>query len=94
MPVVAIKRVRIGLNRRPVKGEKVTELMESIKANGLLNPITVDREYNLIAGLHRLTACKMLGYDEIECNILEYEDVKQARLAEMLTTHISALAQV
>ena len=83
MPVVAIKRVRIGLNRRPIKGEKVTELMESIKANGLLNPITVDREYNLIAGLHRLTACKMLGYDEIECHILDYEDGKQARLAEI-----------
>lgn len=83
MPVVAIKQVRIGLNRRPVKGEKVTELMESIKANGLLNPITVDREYNLIAGLHRLTACKMLGYDQIECNILDYEDDKQARLAEI-----------
>mgnify|MGYP002776997319 CR=1 FL=1 len=83
MPVVAIKQVRIGPNRRPVKGEKVSELMESIKANGLLNPITVDREYNLIAGLHRLTACKMLGYEQIECNILDYDDIKQARLAEI-----------
>ncbi|MDZ7962538.1 MAG: ParB N-terminal domain-containing protein [Aulosira sp. DedQUE10] len=83
MPIVPIDQILIGCNRRPVKGEKVDELKESIQANGLLNPITVDQKLNLIAGLHRLTACKLLGLDAIECNIVTYQYPEQARLAEI-----------
>ncbi|YAF94175.1 MAG: ParB N-terminal domain-containing protein [Nodularia sp. CChRGM 3473] len=83
MPIVPIDQIRIGQNRRPVKGEKVDELKESIRANGLLNPITVDQKLTLIAGLHRLTACKLLGLEAVECNIVNYQDADQARLAEI-----------
>lgn len=83
MPVVAIDRIAVGINRRPIKDQKVTELMESIQASGLLNPITLDQNLNLIAGLHRLTACKLLGLNQIECNIITCEDAQQARLAEI-----------
>lgn len=83
MPTVFIDQIKIGSNRRPIKDEKVAELIESIKANGLLNPITIDQNFNLIAGLHRLTACKLLKLKEIECNIVNYEDPAQARLAEI-----------
>ncbi|MBP5976016.1 ParB N-terminal domain-containing protein [Brasilonema sp. CT11] len=85
MPIksVPIDQIKIGHNRRPINGDKVEELKESIQANGLLNPITVDRKLNLIAGLHRLTACRLLGLEKIECNIVDYEDADQARLAEI-----------
>ncbi|MBW4557363.1 MAG: ParB N-terminal domain-containing protein [Trichormus sp. ATA11-4-KO1] len=83
MPIVPIDQIRIGQNRRPIKGEKVDELKESIRANGLLNPITVDQKLTLIAGLHRLTACQLLGLEAIECNIVNYQDADQARLAEI-----------
>ncbi|HEY9637874.1 MAG TPA: ParB N-terminal domain-containing protein [Coleofasciculaceae cyanobacterium] len=83
MPLVAINQISIGLNRRALKDKKVAELMESIQTNGLLNPITLDRKLNLIAGLHRLTACKLLGFDQIECNIILYEDCDHTRLAEI-----------
>ena len=83
MPTVVIDQISIGLNRRPLKDEKVAELMESIQANGLLNPITLDQKLNLIAGLHRLTAYKLLGFDNIECKIITYKDAEQARLAEI-----------
>jgi ParB family transcriptional regulator, chromosome partitioning protein len=83
MPIVPIDQILVGRNRRPIKGEKVDELKESIKANGLLNPITVDQKLNLIAGLHRLTACKLLGLDAIACNIVTYQYAEQARLAEI-----------
>lgn len=85
MPIkpVLINQIKIGSNRRPISGDKVEELKESIQANGLLNPITVDRKLNLIAGLHRLTACQLLGLEKIECNIVDYEDADQARLAEI-----------
>lgn len=81
--IVEIDRIAVGCNRRPLKEQKVVELMHSIEANGLLNPITVDRQLNLIAGLHRLTACKNLGLDQIECKIISCETTYQARLAEI-----------
>lgn len=83
MPVVAIDQVSVHANRRPLNDQKVAELMQSIKANGLLNPITLDQHCNLIAGLHRLTACKLLGFIEIECHVVNCEDADQARLAEI-----------
>ncbi|MDJ0734308.1 MAG: ParB N-terminal domain-containing protein [Nostocaceae cyanobacterium] len=83
MPKVSIEQIHIGANRRPIKDEKVVELMESIQNNGLLNPITIDKQHNLIAGLHRLTACKLLGLEVIECNIVNYQNSQQARLAEI-----------
>lgn len=83
MSFIAIDRVSIQPNRRPLNDRKVAELMQSIKANGLLNPITIDQNFNLIAGLHRLTACKLLGLEQIEYRIMTYEDVDHARLAEI-----------
>lgn len=83
MPSIALDQITIGINRRPLKDEKVAELMESIKNNGLLNAIVLDQELKLIAGLHRLTAYKLLGFKEIECNIIPCKNVEQARLAEI-----------
>ena len=83
MTTVAIDKIKVGLNRRPIKEQKVAELMESIKVNGLLNPITLDQKLNLIAGLHRLTACDLLGIDKVECKIINCEDANHARLAEI-----------
>lgn len=83
MASVAINQVKIHTNRRPLKDHKVSELMQSIQANGLLNPITLDQNFNLIAGLHRLTACKLLGFEQIECSIVNYKDADQSRLAEI-----------
>jgi ParB family chromosome partitioning protein len=83
MALVAIDKVKIHANRRPLKDQKVAELMQSIQANGLLNPITLDQQLNLIAGLHRLTACRMLGFENIECSIISCQTPDTARLAEI-----------
>lgn len=82
MPLIAIDKVNIGSNRRPLKDQKVADLMQSIQTNGLLNPITLDQNYTLIAGLHRLTACKLLGFAQIECKVVTC-DSDHARLAEI-----------
>lgn len=94
MPTIAINQITIGSNRRPLKEEKIAELMESIRANGLLNPITLDQNQNLIAGLHRLTACKLLGFEQIECKIITCEDSDRARLAEIDENLIRAELEV
>jgi len=52
--------------RREFKAEDLAELQESLKASGLLQPITVRRRpgkdgFELIAGERRLRAAKALG---------------------------------
>lgn len=66
---IKIFQIKINEGRRKVSPEAVHELADSISKVGLLNPITVDKDYNLIAGLHRLEAVKLLGWTEIECTV-------------------------
>ena len=79
---VNIDRIQVNSGRREALPDAVRELADSISAVGLLNPITVDRDYILIAGLHRLEAAKLLGWAEIECNVSSLEGL-QAELAEI-----------
>lgn len=79
---VSIKNIIVKEDRRDVDQEKVEELAESIKEVGLINPITLTEDYTLIAGAHRLEACKLLGYTEIEANVLSIDNLR-AELAEI-----------
>ncbi len=45
-------------------------LMESISKFGLLNPIIITENLELVAGFRRLEACKALGMKEIECTVM------------------------
>lgn len=45
---------------RPARPEHVLALAESVGAVGLVQPLAVDRSGRLIAGLHRLQACRLL----------------------------------
>ena len=58
------------------------KLADSISKVGLLNPITVNQEYTLIAGLHRLEAAKRLGWTAIKCTVSNLEGL-QVELAEI-----------
>lgn len=70
---------------RDVDPDQVARLAESIGEVGLLNPITVyAREiirngqtadgYGLVAGAHRLQACKRLGWQEVPAVVVELDD--------------------
>ena len=59
-------------------------LAQSIKENGLLQPVTVRREnggYTLIAGERRLRACKLAGLKEIPAIVTECPPEECAVLA-------------
>ena len=65
--------------RREFKTEDLAELQESLKASGLLQPITVRRRpgkdgFELIAGERRLRAARALGWREIPAIIKEIDD--------------------
>ncbi|MEO6891007.1 MAG: DNA modification methylase [Ktedonobacteraceae bacterium] len=60
----------------------VTPLAESIKSIGLLNPITIQPDGTLIAGYHRLEACRSLGWNRIAANVYDLSRL-DAELAEI-----------
>ena len=79
---IAINEIKVNEGRREASLNGIDELAQSISEVGLLNPITVDSSYTLIAGLHRLEAAKLLGWTEIECAVCGLEGL-QAELAEI-----------
>lgn len=79
---VKISSIKINPGRREAAPQSVEELARSIAAVGLINPVTLDQNNTLIAGLHRLEAAKLLGWSEIECNIIGMSGL-QSELAEI-----------
>ena len=80
--LIEISKIHIASDRPTADPDSVQTLAESIAEIGLINPITVDKENNLIAGLHRLQAANLLGWSEIECTVRDFTDL-QAELAEI-----------
>lgn len=79
---IPIFQINVNAGRREADQDAVQKLADSISKVGLLNPITVDQEYTLIAGLHRLEAAKRLGWPEIECTVKNLDGLL-AELAEI-----------
>jgi len=83
---VEIARIQVGQRKRKLDEGKVRSLAESFESIGQLQPITVEQceygNYRMIAGLHRLEAAKLLGWESIEAQ--EFEgDAVAAELAEI-----------
>ena len=55
--------------------EDMAQLIESIKARGVLTPATVrqkeDGRYELISGHRRKRACELAGFDTLRCEVVE-----------------------
>lgn len=79
---IRVDEIQIREGRRELDADHVRELADSIRELGLLNPVTVDKENVLIAGLHRLEAVRLLGWPEVECTVSSLEGL-QAELAEI-----------
>ena len=89
--ILKIKDVKIGQRVRDEYGD-MQALAESIQEHGLLHPIVVDSDYNLIAGCRRLLACERIGKKEIEAkdltelekskNLVELAEIKEKELEE------------
>lgn len=66
--------------------EKITELSESIKENGLLQPIVVrpyDNYYQIVVGERRYRACKLANITEVPC-IIQVLDEDQTAIAALI----------
>ncbi len=70
--------------RRDIDAEKVQELAESIRSEGLLQPLVVRKvreRYELIAGERRLRACRFIGMKKVPCRVTAVSDASSAVIA-------------
>jgi len=71
--------------RKRFDSEELEGLAESIRLNGIIQPINVRRRddgyYELIAGERRLRAARMVGLPRIPCILMEVTDEKSALFA-------------
>lgn len=72
--------------RKEFRADELNELADSIRAAGLLQPITVRRlaagdDYELVAGERRLRAVKALGWSKVAAIVRDYDDQTSLALA-------------
>ncbi|HYD00958.1 MAG TPA: MT-A70 family methyltransferase [Phycisphaerales bacterium] len=79
---VAVASVEVAERRRQLDFGKVQELAKSIREVGVLTPITITPTNRLVAGNHRLEACRIIGLRDIPANVVELSDL-QLELAEI-----------
>ncbi len=72
--------------RKVFREEALSELAESIRQHGILQPLSVRRvgvHYELIAGERRLRAAQIAGLTEIPCIVMSMDD-KESGMAAMI----------
>ena len=79
---IEIESIIIGERFREELGE-LSNLVESIKDKGVIQPITVDDAYNLLAGGRRLEAARQAGLKAIPCVIRKVHGELDAREIEL-----------
>jgi len=92
LPLDSISEPTVKL--RPVSQAVVEDLAKSIESSGLLQPVMVRPEkgkYQLVIGLHRLLACRSLGWTEIPALVKEMstEEVLLLRIVENIQRNTS-----
>lgn len=87
MPELVIKMIAVERRLRPLSEPNIEKLMASMRENGLLQPIVVARREGvmpfLVAGANRLEAAKRLGWETIDCVVLDQEDAATVQMVEI-----------
>ena len=80
-PVHTIWLDRSTRQRREIEG--IDELSKSIAGIGLINPLTIKKDGELVAGERRWNAIKLLGWTHCSVQFLEDLDELQLQLLEL-----------
>ncbi|MGQ9571492.1 MAG: MT-A70 family methyltransferase [Thermodesulfovibrionales bacterium] len=76
-----LSKIKVGKRFRKDLGD-LDSLCESIQQIGLMHPVVIDEDNNLIAGLRRLEACKKLGLEDIPVRIVNLKDTLRGQTDE------------
>ncbi|MCX7997668.1 MAG: ParB N-terminal domain-containing protein [Leptospiraceae bacterium] len=79
---VRVSEIKVRERIRQDVGD-IKSLADSIQKYGLLQPILIDLDYNLIAGYRRYLAVRSLGWEFIEVRILDLKSQKDRYLLEL-----------
>lgn len=79
--IVKLEDIKIKKRVRKDLGD-LDALKESLRVYGLMNPITLNSKYELVAGERRLEAARSLGWERINAIILD-KNVDKIRQLEM-----------
>ena len=80
---IKLDQIKVGTRFREELGD-IESLAQSLETEGLINPITLDQDHNLLAGGRRLAAATMLKWDTIPCNIMKIESEGDLRIIELV----------
>lgn len=59
-------------NARTHSPEQITKLRSSLREFGFINPVLIDREFNVLAGHGRIAAAKEEGIKDVPCVFVEH----------------------
>ena len=59
-------------NARTHNAEQINKLRSSLREFGFINPVIIDRDFNVIAGHGRIMAAKEEGIKEVPCVFVDY----------------------
>ena len=77
-------------NARTHSPEQITKLRSSLREFGFVNPVLIDREFNVLAGHGRIAAAKEEGIKEVPCVFVEHLSEAQKK-AYILADHRMSL---
>lgn len=88
--LIDVDAIKVRSDRRPLSEAAIAGMIASVREVGMRTPITVrmldeeaTSEPELVTGAHRLEAAKRLGWERIECFVVDHESDALARLWEI-----------
>jgi len=101
LKMIAIEDLYTTKNIRPLFDNEISSLAESIRQNGLLQPLVVQArengKYEIICGHRRYAALKYIGEPVVECNVITLTEnrtivqlIENTQRREMLPWELTA----
>lgn len=73
IPISTIIHTPYNPTARTKEGARLNKLIDAVRVNGLIYPILITADRNVIDGNRRLTACRLLGHETIECVVSDLD---------------------
>jgi ParB-like chromosome segregation protein Spo0J len=73
VPIHTVRHTPYNPANRTKEGEKLRRLISEIQGRGLIYPILITSDRDVIDGNRRLAACRALGHKTIECIVSDLD---------------------